>query len=207
MIAATAAIAAIAIALTLAFRNAGAWLVVSDPPQPSAAIVVLGGKVPFRAMEAASLYKQGWAREVWLTNRGMTDEDAALAGLGIDRPLEHVYSRLVLERMGVPRDAIRVLPQPAVNTADEMRLVAQAVNAAGGSRVMIVTSMYHTRRVKVLWRVLVGDRPQAIVRYTSGDPFDAAHWWRTTPDAMAVSREWFGILNARSRFPVKTQRE
>ena len=49
--------------------NAAAWLVVSDPPQPSAAIVVLGGKVPFRAMEGASLYKQGWAREVWLTNQ------------------------------------------------------------------------------------------------------------------------------------------
>ena len=50
-------VAALAFA-AFAVLEAGAWLVVEDPLQPARAIVVLGGKVPFRAMEAAKLYKQ-----------------------------------------------------------------------------------------------------------------------------------------------------
>ena len=50
-------VAALAFA-AFAVLEAGAWLVVEDPLQPASVIVVLGGKVPFRAMEAAKLYKQ-----------------------------------------------------------------------------------------------------------------------------------------------------
>jgi hypothetical protein len=48
--------------------------------------------------------------------------------------------------------------------------------------------------------------PEAIVRYTPDDPFQPDRWWRNTADAMAVSREWFGLLNAWSGFPVKSER-
>ncbi len=44
-----------------AFLRVGSWLVVRDELAPSAAIVVLSGEVPFRAMEGADLYNQGWA--------------------------------------------------------------------------------------------------------------------------------------------------
>jgi hypothetical protein len=37
----------------------GYWLVVADPLEPARAIVVLSGRVPFRAVEAASIYRQG----------------------------------------------------------------------------------------------------------------------------------------------------
>ena len=45
----------------------GRWLVVEDPLERANAIVVLGGHVPFRAMEAAAIYGAGWAPEVWLS--------------------------------------------------------------------------------------------------------------------------------------------
>src|SRR4051812_49233191 len=104
------------ILLALLFRSAGRWLVVADPLQPARAVVVLGGQVPFRAMEAANIYKQGWTREVWLTRGGVNEEDEALVKLGIDRPPETAYSRQVLERLHVPEDAIRELPGSNVNT-------------------------------------------------------------------------------------------
>jgi hypothetical protein len=58
----------------------------------------------------------------------------------------------------------------------------------------------------VLWRQLVGDEPAAIVRYSADDPADPARWWHTTTDAMAVVREWFGILNAWLGFPIRSGR-
>ena len=69
-----------------------------------------------------------------------------------------------------------------------------------------MTSKSHTRRVKVLWRQLVGSRPEALVRYATADRFDAAHWWRNSTDAQAVTREWFGMLNAWVGFPVGATR-
>ena len=194
------------LAAILAFRAAGNWLVTADPLQPARAIVVLGGQVPFRAMEAAAVYKQGWAPEVWLTRGGFSDEEMAFEELGIDRTAEDVYSHRVLERLGVPPAAIRTLPERNAITADEVRAVARRLQVEGGDRVIFVTSKSHTRRVKVLWRKLVGSRPEALVRYATANPFDAAHWWRNSADAQAVTREWFGMLNAWAGFPVGSTR-
>jgi len=185
---------------------AGTWLVVEDRLQPARSVVVFGGQLPFRAMEAAAVYGKGWAHEVWLTQGGAFAEDVALARLAIDRPPEHVYSQRVLERLGVPRDAIRVLPERNVNTADEVRAVAGALKAAGGGRVILITSKYHTRRVKVVWLALAGSRLEAIVRYAEGDPFEPRRWWRNTADAQSVSREWFALLNTWAGFPIKSER-
>jgi uncharacterized SAM-binding protein YcdF (DUF218 family) len=203
-----AGIVFLALALILApiaLRAAATWLIVEDPLQSARAVVVLGGQVPFRAAEAAHVYRQGWAHEVWLTQGGVFADDLALAQLGIGRSPEHVYSRQVLERLGVPSDAIRVLPGANQNTADEMRTIARELKASGAYRVIIVTSSYHTRRVRMLWRALAGKNAEAIVRYTRDDPFDSAHWWRRTGDAMVVSREWFGLLNAWAGFPMKSR--
>lgn len=201
-----ASLAAALVLLPLAFTMAGTWLVVADPLQPARSVVVFGGEVPFRVMEAAAVYKQGWTREVWLTRGGLYADDVALAKLGIERTPEYVYNRQVLERLGVPSEAIRVLPGRNVNTADEVRTVARELQAAGGDRVILVTSKYHARRVRVFWHTLVGPRPEAIVRYAPDDPFEPRRWWRNTADAMAVSREWFGLLNAWAGFPVKSER-
>lgn len=191
---------------SLAVRGAGTWLVVDDRLQPASAVVVFGGQVPFRAMEAAAIYKQGLTREVWLTPGGVYDEDIKLAELGVERPLEYTYSRQVLERLEVPPEAIRVLPGRTQNTADEVRAVARELQETGGNRAIVVTSKYHTRRVKVLWRSLVGSGPQLVVRYTPDDPYEPTRWWRTSEDIRSVWREWFGLLNAWAGFPVSSER-
>ena len=56
----------LAAATVWAFRNLGRWLVVDDTLQPARAIVVLSGLIPFRAMEAAEIYCQGRAPEIWM---------------------------------------------------------------------------------------------------------------------------------------------
>jgi uncharacterized SAM-binding protein YcdF (DUF218 family) len=199
-------VTAAVITALLALRMAGTWLMVQDPLQPARSVVVFGGQVPFRAMAAAAVYRQGWTREVWVTQGAVNEEDLALEHLRIDRPPEHVYSLRVLERLGVPLDAVRVLPERNVNTADEIRTVARALKAVGGDRVILITSKYHTRRVKAVWSALVGSGPEAVVRYTPDDPFEPRRWWHNTADAQSVAREWFGLLNAWAGFPVNSRR-
>jgi hypothetical protein len=57
------ALAVVVIGAIIMLRSAGTALVVDDALRPAQAVVVLGGDVPFRAMEAASVYRHGVVRE------------------------------------------------------------------------------------------------------------------------------------------------
>ena len=197
----------IAVLLPWGARGLGQWLVVADPLASARAIVVLSGRVPFRAIEAASIYRGGWAGEVWLTKEARTAEDLALDRLGVPVVRGDAFNRDVLERLGVPPGAIRLMSEGVQNTVDEVRLVAAELGRVGGDQVILVTSKAHSRRVRATWSAVVGSSPRAIVRYAEEEPYQAGSWWRNTRDALDVSREVFGLLNAWVGFPVQPDRQ
>jgi uncharacterized SAM-binding protein YcdF (DUF218 family) len=190
----------------LGVSRLGYWLVVADPLEPARAIVVLGGRLPFRAIEAASIYRQGWAPEVWLTKVASTAEDLALSRLGVTVVGAETYNRQILEGLGVPAQAIRVLNDRVWNTVDEARLVAHELRVSGADRVILVTSKTHSRRLRATWSAIVGASPKAIVRYATGEPYHSDTWWRNTRDALDVSREVLGLMNVWAGFPVQPDR-
>ena len=111
-----AAVACGLVALALsAFFGVGRWLVVEDPLARAQAIAVLSGRMPVRAREAAKLYREGYAREVWLTRAAEPGE--SLQAMGIAYEGEEVYSTRVLRHEGVPAAAIHVL-EPGVEVND-----------------------------------------------------------------------------------------
>jgi len=185
------------------FRNVGHWLVREDALGKADVIVVLSGGLPFRAQGAASVFKSGYAPAVWVSRPEGPQEE--LAALGIHYIDEEEYNREILVQQGVPDSAIHIFPDTIVNTQDEVEDISREMRRDGKHTVIIVTSPQHTRRVKALWRKLVGDDPHVIVRAAWGDPFDADHWWRTTADVLAVVRESMGLLNVWAGLPVKPQ--
>jgi uncharacterized SAM-binding protein YcdF (DUF218 family) len=184
----------------------GYWLVVADPLERSRAIVVLSGRVPFRAMEAASIYRQGWAREVWLTKEVRSAEETALDRLGVAVIRGEAYNEEVLERLGVPPRAVRLLSDPVQNTVDEVRLIAGELGRDRGDRVILVTSKTHSRRVRATWSAIVGAAPRAVIRYATEESYHPGSWWRNTRDALDVSREVFGLMNVWAGFPIQPDR-
>ena len=196
------------VALILAviiFFGLGRWLVVEDPLVKSHAIVILSGAMPVRAIEAAKIYRQGYAPEIWLTHSAEPGE--TLEEMNIPFSGEDYYNRLVLIHEGVPPEAIHILEPPIVNTADEIKVTAAALSRANArginETVIFVTTKAHTRRVHLLWRRLAPGQSRAIVRAAAGDPFDPRHWWRTTSDALDVVREVLGLLNAWAGLPLQ----
>jgi uncharacterized SAM-binding protein YcdF (DUF218 family) len=188
---------------SLGVIGVGHWLLVDDPLEPATAVVVFGGGVPFRAMEAADIFRKGLAIEVWLTQSALHAEDNEMIKLGIHVIREHEYSRQVLDRLGVPPAFIRVIDGRVDNTAQEVSVVAREMRRVGGKRVILITSKYHTRRVRVIWSKLTGDSPQAIVRYISYDPYDPNRWWRNSSDGLAVTREVFWFIECLGRISVE----
>ena len=172
-----------------------------DTLAPADVIFVLSGGMPYRAEEAAKIFRAGYAKEVWLSRPYTPAEE--LTTLGISFTGEEEYSREVLIREGVPDSTIHILPGTVVDTEQEIEEASQEMRRDGKSSVIIVTSPQHTRRVRALWRVLVGKQKRAIVRAATEDPFDAGYWWRNTRDALSVVREYLGLLNAWAGLPVR----
>lgn len=186
---------------TIALRDAGYWLVREDPLAKADVIVVLSGGMPYRANGAANLFKSGYAPEVWVSRPEGPQQD--LAALGIHFVGEEEYNREILMRQGVPEAAITILPDIIINTQQEVREISREMRRTGKHSVIIVTSPEHTRRVKALWNELVGNEPRLIVRSAPDDPFVPNRWWGNTRDALAVVREYLGLLNVWAGLPVQ----
>ena len=116
---------ALAAAAVFAFLRVGRWLVVEDPLAPADAIVVLSGRMPERAIEAARIYHDGASNEVWVSQP--ESPAGELAQLNIHYLGEDFYNQKVLLALGVPADSIRVLDEPAANTEAEVDYVADKV--------------------------------------------------------------------------------
>ena len=185
------------------FLGVGRWLVVEDPLDKAQAIVVLSGRMPVRAKEAARLYNAGYAPQVWLT-RGV-EPAASLQEMHIAFIGEDFFNSRVLTHEGVPSSAIHVLEPSVRNTADELQVIAAELERQRGSAVIIVTTKAHTRRVRTLWKQLIGGRRRGIVRAATTDTFEPAHWWRSTGDSLDVVREVLGLLNAWSGLPLRPE--
>jgi uncharacterized SAM-binding protein YcdF (DUF218 family) len=189
---------------TLGVRNLAHWLVVSDPLEPAHAIVVLNGEIPHRAAEAARIYHQGFAPEVWVT---ADRRRVAVDALGIHFIGDDEYNAEVLKKFGVPQEAIHCLAQPVRNTEEEEMEIIGEAKRVGADRIIVVTSSYHTRRTRAIWHALTGNSPKAIVRGETEEPFDASHWWRNSDDATKVIHELGGLFNAWVRFPARPIRD
>ncbi|HEY2646852.1 MAG TPA: YdcF family protein [Candidatus Acidoferrales bacterium] len=185
----------------IVFFTVGGWLVVEDPLAHADVILVLSGRLPERAVEAARIYEAGYAEQVWISPPiAPVDE---LKAMNISYLGEDFYNEKVLMAQGVPPDSIRVMDHANANTEAEVRQTAEALRALDYHSVIIVTSKAHTRRVRTIWRKLVGAQPHMIVRFAQDDTYDGAHWWRHTQDALDVTRETLGLLNAWAGFPLR----
>jgi uncharacterized SAM-binding protein YcdF (DUF218 family) len=189
------------IAALFVFLNVGRWLIVEDPLEKATAIAVLSGRMPGRALEAARVYKQGYAAHVWLTHS--TEPGDTLKKYSIAFTGEDSYDKQILIHEGVPESAIQVLDPPITNTADEMKTIGEALRGENHGSVILVTSKVHTRRTKALWNRLSAQDGVAIVHGVSDDPFDPAHWWRNTSDALDVVREILGLANVWAGLPLR----
>ncbi len=167
-------------------RGAGRYLNVSDHPQPVDCILVLGGGCNSRPFAAAALYKAGWSPRVLLTQ--VKPSPAVEDGI---IPPEEAIARAVLLRRGVPATAITLLPGPCDSTFDEAERVAGFLAEHPEARVGIVTTDYHTRRARWIFRKVLkqyGDR--IIVFGIPADGIDSENWWRTEAGLNAYVNEY-----------------
>jgi uncharacterized SAM-binding protein YcdF (DUF218 family) len=155
----------------------GSWLVVEDPLAKSDAIIVLGGTMYERQLEAVDLYHEGWAPRIYLFREVIDWGELALIERGVPyRKIVDIQIDAMLQ-FGVPRDRIVILDR-AASTSEEADFVRQLVASERLSRIIVVSSKQHTRRVRlVMRRKLSGTGGGVIVRPSRYDRSNVEDWW------------------------------
>ena len=184
-------------------REIASFLIVEDSLEPAAAIVSLGGDgtPPFREIEAARLYRAGWAPLVVIVRGAHHQDSQPFKDLGNETKQPYELSRESLIREGVPASAILLIKDNAHNTFEELQAAFRALSAKE-SRVILVTSKYHTRRTRLTWNQVSRGHSRAIVRAADRDSFDAIPWPQERVVVLAVVREYLAVINAYTGFPI-----
>jgi uncharacterized SAM-binding protein YcdF (DUF218 family) len=193
----------VAASAVLAFVLGGVWLLIDggrflqheDPLEHADAIFVLDGTRLERPLEAVDLYRAGWAPLIVLSPGRPEPAELLARAKGITFPREAELVRNAMVQLGVPAQAIVADPGSVDNTASEANLLRSMVIARHWTRVIVVTSKYHTRRAGFAFRRgLKGTGATPIMRASRYDPFDPTHWWRSRADLRYGSREWIALI-------------
>jgi uncharacterized SAM-binding protein YcdF (DUF218 family) len=181
--------AACAAGVLLFLPFAGRFFSAANPLQRADAIVVLAGSRVDRWLEAVDLFKEGWAPRVVLSPGPLSDLEIKLRGEGLKLPREGDLARDAVISLGVPAEAVSVMPGGVDNTAAEAAALRRAL-PPGTRRVIVVTSPYHLRRAGYAFRREFAGTGTEIVmhgsRYSEAQP---ARWWSRRDDIRYLMNE------------------
>jgi uncharacterized SAM-binding protein YcdF (DUF218 family) len=180
------AAAGLLVAVFMAFASAGQVLIVRRWVGAPDAILVLASHEWERLPVAVQMARSYPSAVILLTNVWRPDDWSCYRCA--ERPD-------LLERAGIARNRIRVLPRPVSNTMSEAQAAADYVRTTPVNRLLVVTSPYHSRRaLAVFCHVLGADRVEIGVepatRESGARPWT---WWAHSYDGWYVPYEWAAL--------------
>ena len=165
------------------FVRLGHFMAAEDPLAKADAIFVFAGRYVERPLEAADLYRSGYAPVIVVTRAVADQAIFELERRGIRIPTEHDLTKEALLKVGIPPEA---LIEPDVihdNTREEARTLRELALGQKWRRVILVSSKYHLRRVKLAARrELRGTGVEVLARGSRYDPSLPERWWTRRAD-------------------------
>jgi uncharacterized SAM-binding protein YcdF (DUF218 family) len=165
---------------------ASSWIV-QDRVTPADVIIVIGDDnfSADRATETASLYKAKWAPLVVASGR-MLRSYASLADIMAKD----------LESQGVPASSVVLFSHRAADTREEAEALRVLVVQKGWRRILLVTSNYHTRRARYIFRKVLPEKVSLAVVGAADSQFNPSNWWESRQARKAFFLETVGYLEA-----------
>jgi len=164
---------------------AHAWII-DDQLEPADAIVILGGNPTTRPSAAVELYGQGLAPR--LVHFDVLWEPGPL--IGWDNS-ERELTRQILLASGIPPDAIVTVGEQVSSSYEEAIAVREWTETNEIHSLIIVTDMFHTRRVRWLYRKILENRGLTV--QMSAIPhrhYSPDNWWTTEQGLIDFWQEW-----------------
>jgi hypothetical protein len=162
--------------------NAGKMLVV-DNPQPSDVMVVLAGETDRRPAHALQLLDRGYARRV-LINVPNAAQIYGFTEVQLAEKWAH----------GLPEAAsVGICPIEGLSTRDESHDVQKCLAQEVGTRILIVTSDFHTRRSLSIFRHELPGKSFTVAAARDETQF-GVRWWAHRQWAKTCVDEWLRLL-------------
>lgn len=162
-------------------------LVVQDRPRKAALLFVLSGHLIWRAPLAARLYREGYAPRVLVTGSGYSDYFLLLSGESLT---DAEVAGRVLARLGVDPGAMVLVKAGGTSTYEEALILREYVDAHAVGSVLVVTSNFHSRRARWIFRKVLGPRPVDLVFVEAETTFSPGDWWRREEGLITVANEY-----------------
>lgn len=189
-------VAIVAVVSAAAFLPfAGRYLAVNDTLERADAIFVLAGARVERWLEGVDLHHENWAPRIVLSRVREEPAEEQLRSRGVHLPDETDMIRTAMIQLNVSPDAITALPDGLDNTAQEARSIRAMVERERWKTLIVVTSVYHSRRTQVAFRREFRDSPvKIIVRGARYDGATPHRWWTRRSDIRWVASELQKLL-------------
>ena len=161
------------------FTALGAYLDKSGPPEKADAVFVLAGDATGnRILKGAELVREGYAPRVVVSGPagmyGYHESDLAIP---------------FAVKAGYPASEFVPFPNDAHSTREEAAAAAEELRSLGAHRVLLVTSLYHTRRAGALFRAAAPDLTFIVVS-APDQYFTADGWWHDREARKIFLLEW-----------------
>ncbi|HKA52445.1 MAG TPA: ElyC/SanA/YdcF family protein [Candidatus Binatia bacterium] len=172
------------------------FLIVSDPLQKADVIAVLSGVATTRCPKAAELFRDGWAERIVLTKSYYPAAEEAFRRYGIHALEFHEQCLAILQFLHIPASAVEVLEGYNNSTADESEKLRRYLRERSLKRVLLVTSNFHTRRSRLLFRRrLRGMGVEVAVQPAAPDYlFDPHAWWTRRLNRKVLLQEYEALV-------------
>ena len=177
-------------------RAVGDTLVAEDPLGPADVIAVSHANVRASALEAAALYRDGFGRRVVVAEWRREELKRRLDELGVVVPAPHELVVSILERSGVPSEAIAVLPGGVDGTNAELTVYIRFANREKPGTLLYVTSRSHTARAAWRLRREAPSETRILVRAPRTDDFHVDSWWQRRGSTREVMTEYLRYFNS-----------
>ena len=164
--------------------TAESWII-EDPLDKADALIVLGDDNFYadRATRGVQLFREGKAPVIVASGRRLRPN------AGIAELMEHD----LVER-GVPRDKIVRFTHDGDGTLEEAEALARLVKERKWRNVIVVTSNYHTRRARYIFRRVFPQGMQVRVASARDGDFDPEHWWEKRKSIKELTQEFAGMV-------------
>ena len=172
------------------FPGIGSYLDVGQRPRTSEFVMVLPGDLKTRPFVAAGMVRHGLAQKVIIP----TSESSPLVQDNII-PSHDEAMRRILNIRGVSNDQIILLQVESGSTWNDAESLREFLVDHQGADVAIVSSDYHTRRTRWVFRRVLKKQYESV--YFVSAPTDyipLRHWWKSAIGLRTYLAEYSKLL-------------
>jgi len=164
--------------------TAESWII-EDPLDKADALIVLGDDNFYadRATRGVQLFREGKAPVIVASGRRLRPN------AGVAELIEHD----LVER-GMPKDKVVRFTHDGDSTLEEAEALVRLVTQKKWHSVIVVTSNYHTRRARYIFRHVFPQGIEVRVASARDGDFDPEHWWEERKSIKELTREFAGMV-------------